>query len=947
MRVEFRLLGDVEAAVDGRAVDLGYPQQRCVLTVLVLEANRPVTADQLLDRAWGGPLPQRSRNALSSYVSRLRQVFAVTDEVAIVFRSGAYMLHVDPLAADVHRFRDLVTRARMMDDPEGAVAVLEEALRMWHGEAFATLSTPWLDTVRQSLDGERFAAVLDRNDLALELGLHAEYLADIAASAASNPLDERLAGQLIHALYRCGRQSAAFEHYQRVRLHLAEELGTDPSASLQRLHQRMLTADPALAGPGWPVGRRVGLSTSPVPRQLPAPTRLFSGREPQIAQLDALLTGAGDAPAAVVVAALSGTAGIGKTALAVHWAHRVAERFSDGQLYVNLRGFAPDAHTEPADAIRGFLDALGVPPPRIPTGFDAQVALYRSMLADKQMLIVIDNARDAEHVRPLLPGAPGCLVIVTSRNELTGLVVTEVAQPVRLDVLTHGEARQLLARRLGPARTAAEPDAVDDIIAQCARLPLALAVVAARAAAHPDFPLAEVAAQLGQGLDAFSAGDSVADVRVVLSWSYQALTAPAARLFQLLGLHPGPDIGAPAAASLAGVSLAGVRQLLAELTGAHLLNEHAPGRYAFHDLLRAYAVEKAGADQTAAERRQAVQRILDHYLHTAHAASQLVDSYRGDLVTLRPAEAGVTAEYVDDSDQAMAWFTAERPALVALVEQAARDRFETYTWQLAWTLAEYLQRRGYWREVLMIQKVAASAAERVGDKSGQALAYGGLGGGYTGSGRHAGAEPHLWHALKLYRELGNHIGEATTHRNLGVCYEQQGRYRDALNHAERALALFRAAGYTSGAIRALNSVGWRHALLGDYEQAHSYCEQAIPLYQKTGDRLGEAATWDSLGYIHHHLGEHKQAIACYQRALDMFRDIGHRYMEANTLRHLGDTHTASHAADAAASAWRQALEILDQLGHHDADLVRTKLGASSLEGESIATASGMPGHRLG
>jgi DNA-binding SARP family transcriptional activator/tetratricopeptide (TPR) repeat protein len=942
MRIGFRLLGEVEAVIDGRAVDLGYPRQRCVLTVLVLEANRPVSADQLLDRAWAGPLPQRSRNALSSYVSRLRQVLAVTDEVAIVCRSGAYMLHVDPLAADVHRFRDLVTRARMTSDPEGAVAVLEEALRLWHGEAFATLNTPWLDTVRQSLDGERVAAVLDRNDLALELGLHAEILAEIAASAASNPLDERLAGQLILALYRSGRQAAAFEHYQQVRRALAEELGADPSASLQRMHQQMLTADPALAGPalagpGWPVGRRVGLSTSPVPRQLPAPTRLFSGREPEIAQLDALLTGADDAPAAVVVAALSGTAGVGKTALAVHWAHRVAGRFSDGQLYVNLRGFAPGAHTEPADAIRGLLDALGVSPQRIPTGFDAQVALYRSMLADKQLLIVIDNARDADQVRPLLPGAPGCLVIVTSRNELTGLVVTEVAQPLRLNVLTHDEARQLLARRLGPERTAAEPDAVDDIIARCARLPLALAVVAARAAAHPDFPLGSVAAQLGQGLDAFSAGDSVADVRMVLSWSYQALSTPAARLFQLLGLHLGPDIGAPAAASLAGVSRAGVRVLLAELTSAHLLNEHAPDRYAFHDLLRAYAVEMAGADQTAAERRQAVQRIMDHYLHTTHAASQVMDSYRGDLVTLRPAEAGVTPEYVDNSDEAMAWFTAERPALLALVEQAARDGFETYSWKLAWTLAEYLQRRGYWREHLMIQKIAVSAADRVGDKSGQALARGGLGAGYTVSGRHAEAEPHLWHALKLYRELGNHVGEATTHRNLGSCYEQRGRYRDALSHAERALALFRTARYTSGEIRALNSVGWRHALLGNYEQAHSYCEQALPLYQKTGDRLGEAATWDSLGYIHHHLGEHEQALACYQRALDMFRDIGNRYMEANTLRHLGDTHTAYNAPDAAASAWRQALEILDQLGHHDADLVRTQLNPSSPSGAAVAT----------
>ena len=351
-----------------------------------------------------------------------------------------------------------------------------------------------------------------------------------------------------------------------------------------------------------------------------------------------------DPGAAIVITVITGTAGVGKTALAVHWAHRISDRYPDGQLYVNLRGFDPTGTAvAPAEAIRGFLDAFGVTPPQIPLSLQAQAALYRSLLAGRRVLILLDNAAEDDQIRPLLPGSPGCLVIVTSRNELRGLIVTEGAHPVDLDLLSTAEARQLLSRRAGESRVLAELPAADDIIALCARLPLALMLVAARAAAHPGFRLAALAAELreaGGSLDAFSGQDQATNVRAVFAWSYLRLSTPARRLFRLLGLHYGPDISTPAVASLAGMAREQIRPALAELARAHLVTERVPGRFAFHDLLRAYATELAGAHDSDDYRRAARRRMLDHYLHSAYRADELLSQFRDRPFTLADAEAG-------------------------------------------------------------------------------------------------------------------------------------------------------------------------------------------------------------------------------------------------------------------------------------------------------------------
>jgi tetratricopeptide (TPR) repeat protein len=630
-----------------------------------------------------------------------------------------------------------------------------------------------------------------------------------------------------------------------------------------------------------------------------------------------------------VISALAGTAGVGKTALAVHWAHRARDQFPDGQLYVNLRGFDPGGQAmAPAEALRGFLNALEVSPQRIPVGLDAQAALYRSLLAGRRMLVVLDNARDPGQVRPLLPGEPGCLVLVTSRNRLTGLVAVEGAHPLTLDLLGVEEARELLAARLGADRVAAEAQAVEDVIASCARLPLALAIVAARAATHPKFGLAALAGELRQargGLAALAGGDDPhSDLRAVFSWSYHTVGAEAARLFRLLGVHPGPEISPPAAASLTGRPVEQTRALLAELARANLVTEHTPGRYSFHDLLRAYATEQAHMHDSDDERRAATRRLLDHYLHTAHTAARLLNPPR-DPITPTPPEHGVTPEHPADHQQALAWFAAEHPVLLAAVDHAAATGFDTHTWQLAWTLVEFLERRGHWHDWAATQQAAVAAARRLPDPSAEASAHRLLARAYTRLGRHDEAHTQLRQALDVYGQTGDQAGQAYAHTNLAAEWARQGRHAEALEHARRALDLFRATGHQRGQAQALNSIGWWHAHLGDHQQALASCQQALILLRELGDRTGEADTWDSIGYANHHLGHHHEAITCYHHALDLYRDLGDRYDEAETLTSLGETHHAAGDPNAARDAWRHALIILDDLDHPDADHVRARL----------------------
>jgi tetratricopeptide (TPR) repeat protein len=625
---------------------------------------------------------------------------------------------------------------------------------------------------------------------------------------------------------------------------------------------------------------------------------------------------------------VSGTAGVGKTALAVHWAQRVAGRFPDGQLYVNLRGYDPSGSVlDPTEALRGFLDALGVPPDRIPAGQDARASRYRSLLAGRRILLVLDNARDADQVRPLLPGAPGCLAVVTSRRSLTGLVAAEGARPLVLDLLTTAEARDLLAHRIGATRAAAEPAAVAQLLGRCAGLPLALAIVAARTATQPRVPLATLAAELANTsgrLDAFAGDDAATDIRTVFFWSYRTLGPAAARLFRLLGLHPGPDLATPAAASLAGVPPGEAQALLAELVHAHLVTEHRPGRYSLHDLLRVYAGELVVAEEPADERHAATHRLLDHYLHTALAAAGLHQPNR-EPIALALREPVVPVEDFAAAEQALAWLAAERPVLLATIRLAADAGFDTHAWQLAWTLSAFLNLQGHWHDWLASHHGALAAAERLGHLPAQAYAHRMLARCRVQLGDYDPAAVHYRHALDLFCELGDAVGQAHVHLSFSWMLDLQGRPQDALDHDRRGLELYRAAGHQLGQARALNMIGWDHARLGSYRQALGYCRQALELQQQIGDRYGEAATWDSLGYTHHHLGDHDQAVSCYEQALERYREAGDRTNEAEILTHLGETRHAAGDGDGARAAWEDALAILDDLDHPDAGAIQAKL----------------------
>jgi len=912
------LLGPLEVSVGGRPVVVGAGRLRALLAVLAVSAGQTVSVGRLVAALWDGDLPGNSRRSVQTYVTRLRGILGAA---CIGTAADGYVLRADPGDVDVLRFPRLLDAAVGEADAGAQREGLAGALALWRGWPFEDVPSVWLEESVSPRLVERYYAALERRiDLDIAWGRCEELAAELSEHTARHPLREPLWARRLIVLDRCGRQAEALGCYETIRMRIADELGVDPGPELRRIHADLLV--------GRPPALAAGARSRPVPRQLPADLDVFAGRIAALRELDGLRPGepasrrAG--PAVVVV---HGAAGVGKTSLAVRWAHQVRDRFSDGQLYVNLRGYGPGSAMGAAEAIRGFLDALGVPAQQVPADELAQAGLYRSLLAGKSMLIVLDNARDAGQVRPLLPASGGCLAVVTSRHQLPGLVAVEGAHPVTLDLLSTAEAHQMLARRLGEDRLAAEPRAAGEIIGECAQLPLALAIVAARAAARPGFPLAALAAQLREGrgsLDTFATGDPGSELRAVFSWSYHALTADAARLFRLLALHPGPQITPAAAASVAGIPVRQARTLLAELARAHLVDEAAPGRYTVHDLLSAYAAELARTHDPGPEQRAAQHRMLDHYLHTAHAANHLIRS-PCDPIVPAPAQAGVTPENLADLHQAVAWLTTERHVLLAMVERAASTGFHTHAWQLAWSLGVFLNRQGHWHDLAAAQYAALDAARRSADQAGQSRAHHGLGIAYYAMGRLDDAHSHLRSALDRSARLGDHAGQARIHTSIAHVLHEQGDPADALRHAQQALDLYRKVGNQGGQARALSNVGWFHALLGNYQHALKYCDDGIRQLLDLGDQHGQAATWDSIGYAHQQLGNHRAAFDCYRSALGLLRQTGGRNIEAQTLIRVGDNHHAAGDHVAARAAWREALVILDDLGHPDAQRLRTKL----------------------
>ncbi|HEX6525087.1 MAG TPA: BTAD domain-containing putative transcriptional regulator [Streptosporangiaceae bacterium] len=900
-----------------------------------MSAGHAVSMDRLAELIWPDRQPERVRASLQTLATRLR---AVVPGVIVSVGDG-YLLKLDPDHVDLLHFRRLVCSAQRADDPGHALGLLDAALGLWRGEPLAGLGSAAMERdLVPALIEERLAAIERRADLHLAAGQADRVIAEMLPLTGQHPLRESLWAQLIRALSDGGRSAEAIQQYHKARELLAGELGVDPSPDMQDLYLKLLQADRQEPVSGhWPASVPdtqeepiVAAELPGVPHQLPAATAGFVGRTALLKVLTEHADEVTADQAMTAISAISGMAGAGKTALALHWAHREAARFPDGQLYADLRGFDPSAvPAPPAEVIRGLIGALGVSAARIPTDLDAILGLYRTVLAGRRVLIVLDNARDAEQIRPLLPGSPGCMVVVTSRCPLIALAAQHGARLINLDVLAESEAAELMTARLGAERMATDPGAAAELVSLCGGLPLALAISAARAAASPQLPLAVFAAELRdvrRRLDALDGGDRATNVRAVFSWSCRYLGKLAAYLFVLLGVHPGPDISLSAAASLAGTGRAETTGALAELTARNLISERRPGRYVLHDLVRVFAAEQASARFPADEVRAAIRRMLDYYLRTAHDADAQMNPQHHPL-PFGPPDIANAAERFASSQQGMEWFDAEYQVLVEVTGLAARTGFDSHAWQIPTTFARYLDRCGRWQSWADIQRTALAAVERLGNKNAEAwvLRLSGLLSLRLAAYREA--HDQFSRALQLYSALDDQVGQARAHGDIAMTFAIQERYREALVHSGNALDLVRSADHPYVYASALNKVGWHAAHLGDYEYALACCQQALELLRGLGYRSSQAYVWDSLGYIHHRLNHHAESIDCLQRAVSIFREVGNVFELAATLNNLGDACSTFGQPVAARDAWQQALIILTDLGHPDSAQLEAKLGA--------------------
>ena len=933
--MRFRILGPLEIDADGgEPVRIRAAKQRTLLVILLLHANRPVSVDRLAAALWPGRRPRSAAANMRTYMSALRQALRLTGRDSLPRLSGqpgGYRLDLRPPELDLLVFEDLAAtggQALGGGDHAGAARLLGDALRLWRGRAAEDVAVDGEAAIALvGLEERRLAVEEAWVDAQLAVGDDdAQVIVRLRNLVAHHPLRERLWGQLMTALYRTGRGAEALAAFQELRGQLSDELGVQPGPSLQRLHQQILTGDTPDSPPP-----RTARRTAAVPlAQLPPDITSFTGRAAQIRRLSHMLAARdADRPAALVISAISGTAGVGKTALAVHWAHQVAESFGDGQLHIDLRGYAASQPVEPLDALARFLHALGVPAEQVPGELDEAAAMYRSLLAGKRMLILVDNAATSGQVRPLLPGSPGCLVLVTSRGRLPGLTAREGAARVTLAPLPQGEALALLQNVLGRARVDAESDAAAEIATRCACLPLALRIAADRAADRPKLTLAGLAAQLAATrgrLDVLAADDDNTStaLRSVFSWSYQALAPDAARMFRLLGLHPGPDVSVPAAAALAATSHAAAGQLLQALAGVHLLEETSPDRYQFHDLLRIYAAERATIDDSARDRPHARRRVLTWYLHTAAGAAHLLAPWTHRIPlgrSPRDCEPAAFADY----EHALAWCDAEHANLVAAVRLAAETGLDDITWKLAATLRGYFDLRKPWTDWIITHQAGLASARRAGDVHGEFWMINGLGHVYCDLRRFEDALSCCRRALELRRQAGDRRGESACLNNLGTLYGELRRLDSALECNHQALSICRETGDRVQEAAALHGLGQLHRKRDRPEQALHYLAQALAILRVIGERRGESVALLGLGETHLDLRRTSEARGHSQQALAICRQIGDRRGEADALRILGDACYHAGQAQAADRSWSQALAIFDDLDDPQADEVRDRL----------------------
>lgn len=923
--MEVRLLGEVQLWAAGQLLDVGAPRRQAVLAVLSVDVGRPVAMETLIDRVWDDAPPVEARNVLYSHLSRIRRLLGQAADrtgqtsVRIERRHAGYVLDVDPDVVDLHRFCRLVENGcdPLLADTDRAGA-LTAALRLWRGPPLAVLSGRWAAQVRSSWHQHRLEAVAQWAQVELRLGHPSVVITALHDLVAEYPLAEPLEGLLMRALHAAGRSAEALDRYTLIRQRLADDLGTDPGPELRTLHQCLLRGEPPPAAPeptittggsapdnhGAGGDRHGGRPGAPCPHELPPDTWGFTGRDRELDELDGQLDLAAHNATAVVISSVSGTAGVGKTALAVHWAHRVSSRFPDGQLYVNLRGYDPGQPVSTSAALAAFLRSLGIKGPELPEEQADRARLFRSVLAGRRTLVLLDNAHSVEQVVDLLPGTSGCLALVTSRDRLAGLGVLHGAHRIDLTPLSTADADELLRTHVG-ARVQAEPDAANALITQCAHLPLALRIAAQLAAARPAARLGDLVDELTdeqQRLDLLDAGDPHSSVRIVFSWSYRHLPESAARVFRLLGAHPGREIDPAATAAMADITVGQAQQSLTALSRAHLIQENANWRYGTHDLLHAYATDLARSHDDPPHQRAALTRLFDYYLHTAARAMDRFAPYDRHLVVTIPDNAS-RAQSFTDRDSATQWLDTERANLVTTAVYAAAHGWPAYTCRLSDILWRYFSRRCHYVEA----KTVCTEALRVANDTtlgGALLRYGTV---LWRSGRQQQALDHYARALSIVRNTGAREIEAGALINQGAAYYWLKRYPVALTQLQRALTIAQELNDPHFEGHARDTLGLVYQALGRYPEALENQNIAIQLYRQHGEPDSEAGVRGNLGVTYSRLGRYQEAIEHHQHALATLRALGDRRGEAEALNDLATTVREAGSPQQAIGWYQQAI----------------------------------------